>query len=276
MRIVAADTGIPYEINVGDSVELIGSIRPYNGGRIVHGPDTGHIMDIRDKVERLAIKWQQARFGGWDDAQDLSQVPTLQKPSSASSPPQQQATPIPQKKSSARPTFQVCDRVQASQAIYSPSCGVTVGKGTEGNVVRVGRQSVSVRWDQGPEFVYVNPALLVTSSGQAQTPAPSTSQNPSNNPADTSDATHSASGSPPTGRLTSESEMLTYPSIQELLIALGFADDQDTGEMCNAQTADAIPFANIAGRSVGEFVRQGLKAGWLTDYLRPEEHDLAA
>ena len=76
MRIIAADTGIPYELNIGDRVELIGSIRLYNGGKIIHGPDTGHIMDIRDKVERLAIRWQQARFGGWYDAKDLARVAT--------------------------------------------------------------------------------------------------------------------------------------------------------------------------------------------------------
>ncbi len=84
MRIIAADTGIPYELNIGDRVELIGSIRLYNGGKIIHGPDTGRIMDIRDKIERLAIKCQQARFGGWYAAKDLARVATLQTPGTAS------------------------------------------------------------------------------------------------------------------------------------------------------------------------------------------------
>ena len=271
MRIVAPDTGIPYELHVGDNVELIGSIRPYNGGRIVHGPDTGHIMDIRDKVERLAIKWQQARFGGWYNAKDLSQVATLQKPGQPASSPQQ-TPPSSQKSSPQSPAFQVGDRIQANQAIYSPSCGVTVGKGTEGQVVWVGRQSVSVRWDQGPEFVYVNPALLVESTGQAAQNTSSSSQGatPSTSSSDTPKKSSQA------GRLMTEGEMNTYQSIQELLIALGFSDDQDTGEMRNPQTAHAIPFHHIAGRSVGEFVRQGIKSGWLNDYLKPEEQDLAA
>ena len=60
-------------------------------------------------------------------------------------------------------------------------------------------------------------------------------------------------------------------------MALGFSDDQKTGEMRNPQTAHAISFSAIAGRSVGEFVRQGIKAGWLNDYLKPDaERDLAA
>ena len=69
IHIIAADTGIPYELLVGDSVELIGSICLYNGGKIIHGSDTGRIMDMRDKVERLAIKWQQARFSGHSSPQ---------------------------------------------------------------------------------------------------------------------------------------------------------------------------------------------------------------
>lgn len=69
IRIIASDTGVPYELHVEDSVELIGSIGLYNGGKIIHGPDTGRIMDMRDKVERLAIKWQQARFSGHSSPQ---------------------------------------------------------------------------------------------------------------------------------------------------------------------------------------------------------------
>lgn len=273
MRIIAADTGIPYDLNVGDSVELIGSIRPYNGGKIVHGPDTGHIMDIRDKVERLAIKWQQARFGGWYDAKDLAQVATLQTPNTTP----QKTNPAPSKPAVSTPGFQVGARVQAGQAIYSPSCGVTVGKGTAGSVVWAGRQSVSVRWDNGPEFVYVNPALLVPSSGQAPQSV-SSHQSPSQQ--GTSQQRTLAQPTPLAGQERqrySEGEMLMFQSIQELLIALGFSDDQKTGEMRNPQTAHAISFSAIAGRSVGQFVRQGVKAGWLNDYLKPDAaHDLAA
>ncbi len=52
MRIIAAETGIPYELDVGDSVELIGSIWIYNGGKIIHGPDKdkGRIIDMREEV----------------------------------------------------------------------------------------------------------------------------------------------------------------------------------------------------------------------------------
>ena len=110
MRIIAADTGIPYELNVGDSVELIGSIRPYNGGKVVHGPDIGHIMDIRDKVERLAIKWQQARFGGWYAAKDFAQVTTLQTPHTA-----------PQKPILRRPNQQSQPQASKSESASRPA-----------------------------------------------------------------------------------------------------------------------------------------------------------
>ena len=57
----------------------------------------------------------------------------------------------------------------------------------------------------------------------------------------------------------------------------GFSDDQKTGGTRNLQTAHAICFSAIAGRSVGQFVRRGVKAGWLNDYLKTDaEHDLAA
>ena len=68
--------------------------------------------------------------------------------------------------------------------------------------------------------------------------------------------------------LLSEAEMLRFVSIQELLARLGFVEDQDGSCLRNAQTAQKVEFAQIAGRSVVEFVRQGLQAGWLRDYLR--------
>lgn len=71
--------------------------------------------------------------------------------------------------------------------------------------------------------------------------------------------------------------MPTFQSIQELLIVvLGFSDDQTTREMRNPQTPHAISFSAIAGRSVGQFVPKGVKAGWLNDYFKPvAAHDLA-
>jgi len=224
-------------------------------------------MDICDKVERLAIKWRQSRFSGWYDAKDLAQAATLQTPGTA---PQktnmaQHTRPPPNR------TFQVGDPIQANQSIYSPSCGVTVGKVTAGSVMWAGRQSVSVRWANGSEFVYVNPSLLAPSSGQAAQSI-SSAQNPSqqNPPA------LPAHMSSQECRLLSKGEMLTFQSIQELLIARGFSDDQKTGKMRNPQTAHAISFSAIAGRSVGQFVRQGVKAGWLNDHLKPDAaHDLA-
>ncbi len=70
-------------------------------------------MDNRDKVERLAIKWHQARFSGWYDAKYLAQVATLRTPGTAP-----QKTNVAQHTQLApNRTFQVGDRIQTiSQA----------------------------------------------------------------------------------------------------------------------------------------------------------------
>ena len=81
------------------------------------------------------------------------------------------------------------------------------------------------------------------------------------------DETNRAQHRRSSGILT-EAEMLRFPSIQQLLMRLGFMENQDQACMHNPETYDTIAFSQIAGRSVEEFVRRGIEAGWLAEYVR--------
>jgi hypothetical protein len=70
--------------------------------------------------------------------------------------------------------------------------------------------------------------------------------------------------------ILTEAEMLRFQSIQQLLTRLGFLENQTMSCMYNPETYDTIAFSQIAGQSVTEFVRQGLAAGWLREYLKEE------
>ena len=65
-------------------------------------------------------------------------------------------------------------------------------------------------------------------------------------------------------------EMLRFPSIQQLLMRIGFMENQDQACMHNPETYDTIAFSQIAGRSLEEFVRSGIEAGWLEEYVRKD------
>ena len=71
-------------------------------------------------------------------------------------------------------------------------------------------------------------------------------------------------------RLLTESEMLRFQSIQDLLVALEYIDDQATRRLINMKTRHTVDFDDIAGYSVPEFVRSGLHAGWLGQYLKQD------
>ena len=68
--------------------------------------------------------------------------------------------------------------------------------------------------------------------------------------------------------ILTEAEMLRFASIQQLLMRLGFMENQDQACMHNPDTYDTIAFSQIAGRSLEEFVRRGIEAGWLAEYVR--------
>ena len=68
--------------------------------------------------------------------------------------------------------------------------------------------------------------------------------------------------------ILTEAEMLRFPSIQQLLLRLGFMENQAQACMHNPETYETIAFSQIAGRSVEEFVRRGIEAGWLAEYVR--------
>ena len=77
-----------------------------------------------------------------------------------------------------------------------------------------------------------------------------------------------------------KSQMLAFQSIFDLLTQLGFEEDPedqrmvDRGVWLEIDGSDigdhAIGFEQIAGRTVAEFVREGLQKGFLLDYLRAD------
>lgn len=68
--------------------------------------------------------------------------------------------------------------------------------------------------------------------------------------------------------ILTEAEMLRFPSIQQLLLRLGFMENQAQACMHNPDTYDTVAFSQVAGRSLQEFVRLGIDAGWLAEYVR--------
>ena len=83
------------------------------------------------------------------------------------------------------------------------------------------------------------------------------------------DETHQDQRRRSSGILT-KAEMLRFPSIQQLLMRLGFMENQAQACMHNPETYDTIAFSQIAGRSLEEFVRRGIEAGWLGEYVRED------
>lgn len=68
--------------------------------------------------------------------------------------------------------------------------------------------------------------------------------------------------------ILTEAEMLRFPSIQQLLLRLGFMENQAQACMHNPDTYDTVAFSQIAGRSLEEFVQRGIEANWLAEYVR--------
>ena len=60
-----------------------------------------------------------------------------------------------------------------------------------------------------------------------------------------------------------ERDMLRFESIFDLLVRLGFQEDQKNERMITPEGEQSISFAQIGGRTVAEFVRWGLQNGLL-------------
>jgi hypothetical protein len=70
-----------------------------------------------------------------------------------------------------------------------------------------------------------------------------------------------------------ERDMLRFESIFDLLIRLGFQEDQKNERMVAPDGEQSVPFAQIGGRTVAEFVRWGLQNSLLIPCQR-ERHQL--
>ncbi len=66
----------------------------------------------------------------------------------------------------------------------------------------------------------------------------------------------------------SQAEMLRFASIQDLLMRLGFEEDQEHACLRQARQGHVVEFDRMAGQSVSSFVSQGIRDGWLRSYLR--------
>ena len=62
-------------------------------------------------------------------------------------------------------------------------------------------------------------------------------------------------------------DLLRFDSIFDLLIHLGFTEDQEHERMVAPGGTHMVAFAQIGGRSVPEFVRWGMENGLLVPYL---------
>ena len=62
-------------------------------------------------------------------------------------------------------------------------------------------------------------------------------------------------------------DLLQFDSIFDLLIRLGFTEDQKHERMVAPGGTHMVAFAQIGGRSVAEFVRWGMENGLLWPYL---------
>lgn len=146
------------------------------------------------------------------------------------------------------------DRVRAVKKIYHPNQPIVIIdpriQGTV-EVVGLGQEFVSVSWDTGLLFSCPVTEIELLDWELA--------------------------GQKPTQPLT-KSQMLAFESIFDLLTQLGFEEDTkgqrmvDRGVWLEIDSSDigdyAIGFEQIAGRTVAEFVREGLQKGFLLDYLK--------
>lgn len=148
------------------------------------------------------------------------------------------------------------DRVRAIQKIYHQSFrNVAVEAGTEGTALTFWRQKdlVAVLWDTGIRF-FCSVAKLTRTGEHFQLKRTQTLTQP---------------------------QMLAFQSIFDLLTRLGFEEDPDKQRMVdraawvdihNQTLIDRyIDFDQIAGRTVAEFVKEGLHTGFLRDYLKTDE-----
>ena len=71
----------------------------------------------------------------------------------------------------------------------------------------------------------------------------------------------------------SQSEMLHFASIQDLLMRLGFTEDQKQACLRHPQYDHVVAFERIVGQSVTTFVSQGMRDGWLQTYLKESPVD---
>ena len=147
------------------------------------------------------------------------------------------------------------DRVRAIQKISHQSFrNVAVEAGTEGTVQTFWRQKelAAVLWDTGIRF-FCSVEKLTRAGGRFRIKR--------------------------TRALTlTQPQMLAFQSIFDLLTRLGFEEDTEGQRMVdrgalvdihNQTIVDGyIDFDQIAGRTVAEFVRDGLHKGFLRDYLK--------
>jgi hypothetical protein len=148
------------------------------------------------------------------------------------------------------------DRVQAVKQICRPSHPVViVDVGTQGwvELIALGQGFVGVRWDNGLLLCSMVEKLTVLERGL---------------------------GGMPCKHTLTKSQMLAFESIFDLLIRLGFEEDTPGQRMVDRGVwleidgsdigDDSIGFDQIAGRTVAEFVREGLQKRFLLDYLRAD------
>ena len=144
------------------------------------------------------------------------------------------------------------DRVWAVKKIYHPTQPIViVNTGTLGTVEVVGPEwgVVGVSWDTG--LLFSCPVTEIAALDWAR------------------------GGMRPT---LTKSQMLAFQSIFDLLTQLEFEEDAegqrmvDRGVWLEIDGSDigdfSIGFEQIAGRTVAEFVREGLQKGFLLDYLK--------
>ena len=149
------------------------------------------------------------------------------------------------------------DRVRARKDIcHTHLSAALIMKGRQGTVESVYRttQKAKIHWDGGLVFLCRMNELEIIQSRPAGNSVP---------------------------RTLTKAQMLAFVSIFDLLSRLGF--EEDTEEQCmldrgswfdrddNFVGERRIDFEQIGGRTVTEFVCEGLQQGFLLDYLTKEE-----
>lgn len=151
--------------------------------------------------------------------------------------------------------LRVGGRVRAVQKICSVnSYTVSVAAGTTGTVQMACEEQslIGVGCDTGPRFFCLVEMVALTDEGMGVK----------------------------TRWTLTKSQMLAFQSIFDLLTRLGFEEDikgqrmVDRGVWLEIDGSDigdySIGFEQIAGRTVAEFVREGLQKGFLLDYLKAD------